>query len=70
MVGRSGLLGARRKIGRLNRKTYVTATATLLLVVAIMHLLRIIFRWQVEIGGLSIPFWASWLGVLVAGALA
>ncbi len=26
--------------------------------------------WQVEIGGLSIPFWVSWLGVLVAGALA
>jgi hypothetical protein len=54
----------------LNRKTYMTVTATLFLVVAIMHLLRIIFGWQVEIGGLSIPFWVSWLGVLVAGALA
>ena len=48
----------------------MTVTATLFLVVAIMHLLRIIFGWQVEIGGLSIPFWVSWLGVLVAGALA
>jgi hypothetical protein len=35
-----------------------------------MHLLRIIFGLQVEIGGLNIPFWASWLGVLVAGTLA
>jgi hypothetical protein len=43
-----------------------TATATLFLVVAIMHLLRIIFGWQVEIGGLSIPFWASWLAFLWA----
>ena len=58
------------KAGRLNRKTYMTVTATLFLVVAIIHLLRIIFGWSVEIGGLSIPFWASWLGVLVAGALA
>lgn len=58
------------KAGRLNRKTYMTVTATLFLIVAIMHLLRIIFGWSVEIGGLSIPFWASWLGVLVAGALA
>ena len=58
------------KTGRLNRKTYMMVTATLFLVVAIMHLLRIIFGWSVEIGGLSIPFWASWLGVLVAGALA
>jgi hypothetical protein len=54
----------------LNQKTYMTVTATLFLVVAIMHLLRIIFGWQVEIGGLSIPFWVSWLGVLLAGALA
>ena len=59
-----------RRAGRLNRKTYMTVTAALFLVVAIMLLLRIIFGWQVEIGGLSIPFWASWLGVLVAGALA
>ena len=53
----------------MNQKTYVTLTATLFLVVALMHLLRIIFGWQVEIGSLSIPFWVSWLGVLVAGAL-
>ena len=48
----------------------MTVTATLFIVVAIMHLLRIILGWQVEIGGLSIPFWVSWLGVLVADALA
>ena len=54
----------------MNRKTYMTVTATLFLVVAIVHLLRIIFGWQVEIGSLSIPFWVSWLGVLVAGVLA
>jgi len=54
----------------LNRKTYMTVTATLFLIVAIMHLLRIIFGWPVEIGGLSIPLWVSWLGVLVAGGLA
>ena len=54
----------------MNQKTYVTLTATLFLVVALMHLLRIIFGWSMEIGSLSIPFWVSWLGVLVAGALA
>ena len=65
------MLGVRgERAGRLNRKTYMTLTATLFLVVAIMHLLRIIFGWQVEIGGLSIPFWVSWLAPLVAGALA
>ena len=48
----------------------MTVTATLFLVMAIVHLLRIILGWQVEIGGFSIPFWVSWLAVPVAGALA
>ena len=54
----------------MNQRTYMTVTATLFLVVALIHLLRIIFGWPVEIGGLSIPLWVSWLGVLLAGALA
>jgi protein-S-isoprenylcysteine O-methyltransferase Ste14 len=63
-------LVAKRKGRPIKPKNLTTVTVTLFLVVAIMHLLRIIFGWQVEIGGLSIPFWVSWLGVLVAGALA
>lgn len=54
----------------MNRRTYATVTATLFLVVGIVHLLRIIFGWPVEIAGWSVPFWASWLAVFVAGALA
>jgi hypothetical protein len=54
----------------LNRNTYMTVTATLFLVVGIVHLLRIIFGWQVEVGGMNIPFWASWLVVPVSVALA
>jgi len=54
----------------LNRTTYITVAATLFLVMALIHLLRIILGWHVEIGALSIPFWVSWLAVLVAGALA
>jgi hypothetical protein len=65
------VLGVRSgRAGGLNRKTYMTVTATLFLAMGIVHLLRIIFGWQVEIGGLSIPFWASWLAVPIAGALA
>jgi hypothetical protein len=54
----------------LTRKTYMTVTAAFFLVVAIMHLLRIILAWQVEIGGLSISFWVSWVALFVTGALA
>jgi len=48
----------------------MTVTATLFLVVGLIHLLRIILGWHVEIGGLNIPFWVSWLAVVVAGFLA
>jgi uncharacterized protein involved in cysteine biosynthesis len=58
------------KAGGLNRKIYMTVTAVLFLVVAVAHLLRIILGWRVEIGGLGIPFWVSWLAAFVAGALA
>ena len=66
----SGLLDARRKGRPIEPKNLYDVTATLFLLVAIMHLLRIIFGWQVEIGGLSIPFWVSWLAFPIAGALA
>jgi hypothetical protein len=59
-----------READQLNRKTYTTITATLFLVIGIAHLLRIVLGWQAEIGGLNIPFWASWLAFPIAGALA
>jgi len=65
----SGCWTRRGKAGRLNQKTYMTVTATLFLVVAIMHLLRIILGWQAEIGGLGIPCWVCGGGFFGAGAL-
>ena len=62
--------GARLRGEILDQKTYNTITALLFLVVAVLHLLRIIFGWAAQIGGLSIPLWASWLGLIVSGALA
>ena len=53
----------------MSRNTYTTLTAAIFVVVAIAHLLRIILGWSVEIGGWSVPFWLSWLALLVAGSL-
>jgi hypothetical protein len=49
---------------------YNIITAAVFLVVALFHLLRIVFGWAVEIGGLDIPVWLSWIGLVVAGTLA
>jgi hypothetical protein len=53
-----------------DQRTYNAVTGALFLIVALLHLLRIVFGWGAEIGGLGIPIWASWLGLLVAGAFA
>ena len=54
----------------LDKKAYNPLTAVLFLAIAVTHLLRIIFGWSAQIGGLDIPFWVSWLAVVVSGALA
>lgn len=51
-------------------KTYITITAAIFTVIGLLHLARIIYGWEAVIGVLEIPMWASWLAVLVAGALA
>jgi hypothetical protein len=33
-------------------------------------LARIVFGWSAVIGGWSVPMWLSWVGIIVAGALA
>jgi len=48
----------------MDQKAYNTITAVLFLVIAVLHLLRIIVGWPAQIGGLDIPLWASWLALV------
>jgi hypothetical protein len=54
----------------MDQRTYNIVTAALFLIMAVLHLVRMIFGWPSQIGGLSIPLWASGLALIVAGALA
>ncbi len=54
----------------LDQRAYNTTTAAIFLIIAVLHLLRIVFGWPAQIGGLDIPLWASWLALVVTGALA
>ena len=38
-------------------------------VVAVVHALRIVFGWEVGIGGWAMPMWLSWLAVVLIGWL-
>jgi hypothetical protein len=53
----------------MQQTAYNTITAVLFLVVALVHLLRVIFGWPAQIGGVTVPMWASWLALVVAAAL-
>lgn len=44
-------------------------TGLIFLVVALVHLLRLAFGWNVFLGDFAVPLGLSWLGVLVAGYL-
>jgi hypothetical protein len=54
----------------LAQATYNWITAALFLIIAVVHLLRVIFGWPAQIGDLGIPQWVSWLALVVTGALA
>ena len=49
---------------------YIAISATLFLITAVLHLFRVILGWHVDVSGLSVPFWASYLVIVVALALA
>lgn len=38
--------------------------------VAVLHLLRVIFGWEVIISGIVVPLWVSVIGFIVAAGLA
>jgi hypothetical protein len=54
----------------MSRKAYLLVAASIFSLVGLLHLARIVFGWSVVIGSWSVPMWLSWVGLIVAGALA
>lgn len=54
----------------MSHKTFFGVSGTIFGAVAILHLLRILFGWEAQIGSFVVPTWVSWLSLLVAGYLA
>jgi hypothetical protein len=52
------------------KKPFTTIAVGVFALVALLHILRLIFGWEVTIQGSVVPLWVSWLGVVVAGGLA
>lgn len=54
----------------MKQKTFNAVTALLFLIIAVMHFARIVSGWDVAVGTVAIPFWASWIALIIALALA
>lgn len=50
-------------------KPFSTIAAVILALVALMHLLRLVYGWQVTFAGWVVPLWVSAIGLIVAGGL-
>ena len=51
-------------------KPFTTIAIAVFSLVGIVHLLRLLFGWDVVIAGYAIPMWASLVGAIAAGLLA
>ena len=54
----------------MDAKTFSLVAGVIFAVVALFHLVRIYMDWPVMIGDWSVPMWASWIGLVIAGGLA
>ena len=50
-------------------RSFCTLAAAIFALIALLQLIRIVMGWSVTLNGVDVPFWASWIAVIVAGAL-
>ena len=51
-------------------KPFTMLTVVIFGLVALLHLLRLVYGWEATINGAAVPMWASGLGLVIAGGLA
>lgn len=54
----------------MSKTTFVKVAGVLFLLIAVVHLARLLYGWEAMIGGAVIPMTASWVAVIVSGYLA
>jgi len=52
------------------RKVYLFLSGIIFCLVACLHLARLVFNWQAQVGTWIVPSWLSWGGLIGAGVLA
>ncbi len=50
-------------------RVYLFVSGLMFAVIALLHLLRLVNGWQLELGPWSLPMWVSWGGAIGPGLL-
>jgi hypothetical protein len=48
---------------------YAVVSGVLFGVIAVLQAVRALYQWPVNVAGVDIPVWVSWVAVVVAGSL-
>ena len=52
------------------KKPFTFLAVLVFALIAIVHVLRLVFGWEVTLNAAVVPMWVSVIGLLIAGALA
>lgn len=50
----------------MSERNYLLISAVIFALIAVLHLVRVVTHWSVQIGTITFPFWGSWLALLVS----
>lgn len=53
----------------MSEKNYLLISATIFALVALLHFVRLMTHWSVQVGAVTFPLWGSWLGLFIGAAL-
>jgi hypothetical protein len=53
----------------MNQKSFSLIAGIIFTIIALLHLLRIVYGWTAAIGGWIVPEWISWVALVIAGSL-
>ena len=51
-------------------KAYAGITTLIFALVAVIHVIRLVQGWHVQVGSNDVPMSVSWIGLVISGALA
>jgi hypothetical protein len=53
----------------MSERNYLIISAIIFAVVALLHLVRLLAHWSVQVGAVTFPLWGSWLGLIIGAGL-